>query len=142
MVFIHFHPYIPMYTAEATAKTISEGGLTITVRFSDGTNSFTEDFYANSGMDDAWLQNRVKNRLEALNSLKEFSDSLSLGAISTDVQEPQKPAAQVWVEEYILLKRMQSLVSLGIVSDTDVAEQEAKVKDSYKAEFINSVPLL
>lgn len=77
-----------MFTATTTKKDFRSGILQITVSFSDGDEIITEAFNVNSEDE---LNNRIENRLNALNKLAEFATSLTLGEWTKPVKEEYVP---------------------------------------------------
>ncbi len=131
-----------MYTAESISKKIENGGLTVTVQFTDGTDMFTQDFYANSGTDPSWLQNSVFNKLLALNSLTDFSNKLILGPISNEFISPQPTAGQQSCADILNLKKIQTLVELGLLTEDDFNTQKKIVMQTFNKASLDSVPVL
>lgn len=67
-----------MWTATISGKQLNSDGLTVTLSFSDGTNSFTKSF-TTSSVDDNWLEDQVRATIENLQNLATYSDGLTIG---------------------------------------------------------------
>lgn len=132
-----------MYTAKSVAKAVSHGALNVTVEFADGTDTFSETYMANSGVDPYWLQNRVNNKLNELNTLSDLAKDLKLGEIPEGYGKPNPTEVDLFVQNLVKLKQLQSAVSLGLLeeNDADVVACEKDVKDGFKKEYLTSVRL-
>jgi hypothetical protein len=75
-----------MYTATISSKEIVRGVLSVNVIFTDGKDTFTENFSTRSASEE-WLQSVVDNRLTELASIKEAVVGIDVGAGI----EPTKP---------------------------------------------------
>lgn len=135
-----------MYSAKSVEKKIENGVLHVTVEFTDdaGKPAFQETFWANSGTDPYWLQNRVKNKLHELNTLVELHDNFQLGDIPNEYGMPKPQEGQIWAQEVFALKQMKKAVELGLMEETDPEFKAAKkrLKDGFKKNYISTVQLI
>lgn len=70
-----------MFSASVKSKEILNGTLTVIVTFTNGEQTFNEEFRTTSASDDAWLTGSVARRLKQLDTLYEVADNLKLGAV-------------------------------------------------------------
>lgn len=125
-----------MYTAKSVGKSIENGILSVTVEYTNGSDTFLETYQANSGTDPQWLENRVRNRLLSANTLADFSASLKLGTIAPkDVS--QSPDV-LWSLEYDKLKKLEVAYSQGLiqVDDPDLIKQRDIVESSFDKSYV------
>lgn len=99
-----------MWTATIQEKNFKQGTAFINVGFSNGTESFSEVFEMRRGAD---LNGNITSRLAQLEDTQTFVDTLNLGAYTVP--------AIAKAEELPLqkLQRLQQLVTLGVIKDTD-----------------------
>lgn len=130
-----------MYTAKSTGKSLSNGVLSVTVEYTNGTDTFSEVYQANSGQDTHWLENRVRNRLLSANTLPDFSDSLQLGPIVPSIVVPT--TSDIWGDSYIKLRFMQKSVDDGLLdkTDTDYVSLKKRVKDTFDKSYISYIKI-
>lgn len=126
----------PMYTAESTSKEVKNGALNVTVHFTDGTDSFNQDFLANSGTDPDWLKNRVTGKLNELNTLSEFAKTLTLGRINPVIYTSTEKDA--WLNDMALYRQMLTAISLGLMDNTDkdFIAQKDKVVTGFSKDYL------
>ena len=135
-----------MFTAKITNKTkVANGNLMITVEFSDGKDTFSENVQP---QDKAGFDHWVKSRITTLNTAKEFELDDNLGKEIT-VTEPvieltaDEKARDTWLEQWRVYsnanRAMKELADAGIEATTEeVARFEALKKwvaDNRKPEY-------
>lgn len=133
-----------MYTARRTKSHVKNGTVYLNIEYTNGTDTFTEEIWANSGADPAWDQNRVANRLKELNELTTLASTYKPKSYDGTWDLAQPSESQIWAQDVVLLKQMNVGIDLGLLTkeDKDYIAQGEKVRATFKKEFINSVPLL
>lgn len=126
-----------MYTAKSVGKSIANGTLSVTVEYTDGKDTLSETYQANSGIDPQWLENRVRNKLLSLNTLSDLADATVLGSITPRTATPT--ATDLWLADLDRLKKMTYASTLGLIDTTAKAytDQVAKVKSGFKPSYID-----
>ena len=78
------------YTAEITNKDISDGLLTVQVRFTseDGRVIVQDAPHTRSAQDPDWLINAIKRKAKELEGLDSFIETIPMGEIPTDTPPP------------------------------------------------------
>lgn len=108
-----------MYTATLKSKSFAGGNLQIVVEYAHGTDVFTEAYNVISEDD---LNNRIEQRIDALNYLLNLNASLALGAWVKPVkQEPVLDPVQEALNE---VYRAKNNLDLKLITQ---AEYEAVV---------------
>jgi len=133
-----------MYTAESIKKEVKNNALYVTVKFTNGKESFEQEFWANSGTDPYWLQNRVNGRLFELNELLKLAETMPLGPVPTGYGQNPPSEAQVWAEDVLKLKNMKAAVEIGVLAEDDpklLAQQKA-VEEGFDDSYITTVRLI
>lgn len=132
-----------MYTARRTKSNVKNGAVYLTIEYTNGTDTFSEEIWANSGADPAWDQNRVANRLKELNELTALASTYKPKSYDGTWDLAKPPESALWAQDVIKLKQMKASVDMGLLeaTDPDFVAQKKKVKDGFKKEFINSVQL-
>jgi hypothetical protein len=132
-----------MYTAKSIGKSVKDGALHITVEYTDdkGKPTFSETYWANSGTDPYWLQNRVNNKLHELNTLMVLHDQFVLGDIPSGYGKPPASEEELYLPDLNKLKNMKRAISTGLLNETDpeYLAQLKKVKDSFKPKFLTTI---
>jgi hypothetical protein len=124
---------------------VDVGGATrVTVEFSDGINSVTEQCVPQNK---EGFEHWVKSRLETFNSSKIIEQTYPINQ-EVSVSEPQEPevtadeAARIaWFNDFFRLERVQKLIDLGIVLPTNakVVALKDKIKAGLRPEYIDSI---
>lgn len=132
-----------MYTARRTKSHVKNGAVYLNIEYTNGTDTFNEEIWANSGADPAWDQNRVANRLKELNDLTALASTYKPKSYDGTFNLKQPTEAQIWAGDVVKLKQMKASIDMGLLdaTDPDFIAQKQKVKSTFKKEFINSVQL-
>lgn len=77
-----------MFTASVKSKELLNGTLTVIVTFTNGEQTFNEEFKTSSVMDENWLVSAVANRIKQLDSLYDVASTLKLGKIDIPDDQP------------------------------------------------------
>lgn len=135
-----------MYTAKIKSKEIVNGIASVTVTFSDGTTTIDETC---KPQDMDGFKYWVKSRLAAFNSVPDIQalqDGSEIDVSDPVVEPPTLTQAQIderqWFADYAKWLRVKSnLVDTGVVpsSDTQVQALLKKVKDNFKASYLNDM---
>lgn len=132
-----------MYSPSILSTDIRQGKLYIIVQFTDGTDTFNEEFVTNSGADPDWLKKAVGRRLADINSLSELKPEL--GTFDPTIPAAPIPQAEMkkrnYREKLVSLQRLSQLVQLGVIpsGDSTVASAKQWLKDNYQPEFLDQV---
>lgn len=130
-----------MYSASILSKETIKGVLRVIVQFSNGTDTFNEEFATSSGLDANWLKKAVSRRLDDLNSLSAIDTTP--GAFDPTVTDPTPTQAEsdrkTYSQKLIQLRRMTALQQLGIIAANDATVTSLKtwLKDNYKPNYLD-----
>ncbi len=136
-----------MWTAKITDKSLSEGRLIITVELSDGTRKFGERFTVSNAQSPTWLKDRINERINVLDQLGDYEESLSVGSVDLTpdpIPEPIPPTKEdtdrsTFVQEYQKYLQLQKALEAKLVTQADVDTQATLVKQLYKEDYIDIV---
>lgn len=70
-----------MFSASIKSKDILNGTLTVIVTFTNGDQTFNEEFRTTTASDDTWVTSVVGSRLRQLEALYSVADSISVGRL-------------------------------------------------------------
>lgn len=136
-----------MYNATLISKSIqrSKNSILFEVEFDNGTDPVhTKTFSLPlSGTEDS-LKQAVKNYIDELQSAESSVSSISDGAIDLSTiptPSPAKVEFVEWREKFARLQRVQVLIDLGIVSDTNpkVTALRNEIQTGLKASYIDLI---
>jgi hypothetical protein len=124
-----------MYTVNIVSKEILNGNLKIVVVFTDGTDTVTEQYETKTGLHPDWIKNRIKTRLNELNSLLSLYDLIPIGAYTPPEDTPD-PAREEFRSKVATHDQMVRAIERGIMTEQDVAF--VNIRTWLKANFIQS----
>ena len=107
-----------MWTAKVIGKSKGGGRIVLKVEFTNGSESFQEEYIASSGSNSEWLKNLVRARVGALTSMYQFVDSI---VVNDDVDaSPPAPPTQAEQELSTFLSKYNRWLSVKRAIDTGV----------------------
>lgn len=133
-----------MWTATVKSKQFINGAISVTVDFSNGTETVTESCIP---QDKDGFTHWVKSRLATFNGGEAINSEF---AVNTPVEfvEPtpvvptaEEAARQTWFEDYYKLQQVQKLIDLSVLtgSETPVVNLRNKVKNNFLPAYINAL---
>lgn len=132
------------WTATVNSKIITNGMLKVNVSFTDGTQTFTENFETRSGQDANWLNDNINRRITDLTSVIAFADTISTG-VFTPTKAEVTPIEQTLTGKALyeyrlkLFEAMVSAIRKGIITDTNTSFVNLKnwLKNNFADEYID-----
>ncbi len=103
-----------MWTASLTGKVFTGGSLTVTVAFTNGKDSFNQDFDLSGGSLNTLAQ-RVSGRIDQLNISDTLMQSIDIGPVPAYVPPTRDELAYARSQ----LAQVKQDVDLGIIKETD-----------------------
>lgn len=132
----------PMWAATVTNKQIDKrGNLVVTVEFTDGTKTITEDIATQYGQADTWLEDRVSVRLKALEAISSMLVP-DAGTVMDKKPDPTPDPVDLDREAYradvSLVYGYRAAIALGIPLEKDAAYVAAlsRLAKNFKPEFL------
>lgn len=131
-----------MWTATINNKIITNGMLRVNVSFTDGTQTFTENYETRSGQDANWLNDNINRRINDLTSVISFADSIPIGVFTPTTPAPTpEPTSGKALYEFRLKKfeAMVSAIRKGLITDTNPSFVSLKtwLKNNFVDEYID-----
>ena len=131
-----------MYTAKVIAKEERNNVLILTVEFTNGVNTFSEQV---TPQDKFGLDHWVTTRLRSLNAVEEMKDLDPATAPTYSVPVvPEKTAAELeadaWLKKYYRCVQVkQNLIDTDVLTGTEpkVVELLSEVKTGFKPAYLN-----
>lgn len=131
-----------MYTAKIISKEERNNVLQLTVEFTNGTNTFSEQV---TPQDKFGLDHWVTTRLRSLNAVEEMKslDPATAPTYSITVEPEKTPTqleAEAWLRKYNRWVQVkQNLIDTGVLtgSETQVVALLAEVKSGFKPAYLN-----
>jgi hypothetical protein len=133
-----------MWTANIIQKYKQLSQILVTIEYTDGTNTFTEQRSSNGGFSSLEeLKKAVAKRIDNLNAQDALDATLEIGEVGT----PEEPIVIVDTDKQIFLDNCQKLaqmkqaISLGLIKEDD-AEYVAlleKTKTSYSSDYLSII---
>lgn len=131
------------WTATINSKIITNGMLKVNVSFSDGTQTFSENYETRSGQDANWLNDNIKRRMDDLTSVEIFAESITVGAYEVksaeQTTEPTLTGKALYQHRLKLFEAMVSAIRKGIITDTNTSFVNLKnwLKNNFADEYID-----
>jgi len=122
------------YTAKIVRKEKEDGLLRITVEYTNGVDIVRQNIQLNTVPDTDWLKRKIKNRIQELESLDTYVDSVEVGAVDVSgvgtMIDPSDSEASIFQRDYYLLDKMKRAVEIGIIeaTNTNLVALETKLK--------------
>ena len=134
----------PMWAATVTNKQIDKrGNLVVTVEFTDGVKTITEDFATSQGQADGWLEEQVSRKLKALEDVTAVVVPAA-GTVIQKLPEPTpEPSGDAQRDAYaaVIARYNQYLaaVRLGIKIDKvqDFIDLKARLADNFQPDYLD-----
>jgi hypothetical protein len=133
-----------MFTPTITNKVIDidKNIITLTVEYSDGNTTITQE--AKFGTDQTWesIQRHLKNRAESLvkggTEFQRIETQTPVEYVPT-TEEAARLEADVWIRKVLKLEAMQKLVSLGVLTGNEkpLTDLAADIKATIKPAYLN-----
>lgn len=127
------------YTSEITNKDISDGLLTVQVRFtSEDRSVIVQDaFSTRSPQDPDWLINAINRKATELEGLDAFIDTIPIGEVAPDTTTPTPATARdIYKADLALFNKLTNILRQGFI-DADNADFVA-VQDRLRVNFDSS----
>ena len=130
------------YTSEVTNKDISDGLLSVQVRFtSEDRKVIVQDaFHTRSAQDPDWLINAIKRKADELEGLDAFIETIPIGEIPTDAPLPAPTTARdAYKADLDLFNKMVGVLRSGFI-DADNAEflaVQQRLRDNFDSSYID-----
>jgi len=133
-----------MWTANINNVVKNQGKLSITVEYTNGTDSFVDTYYLTRTADGT-IKNIVANKIKELTDLYTYADSLAIGAVDITPTPVVPTQAEVdkntFLANYNKLKAMKVAITHGMISASNPAYLALvdTVKTTYKPEYIEFI---
>lgn len=126
-----------MYTATIKNKTFINGKLTVEVIYSNGEESLPDTYSSNQAQDESWLSDRIKRKLNDLNSLSFINDSIIVGEFKFDKSD--KSNTEIYQDKAMQYMKYMDIARMGIIqSDRPIINELREwLKDNFKNEYVN-----
>jgi len=130
------------YTSEITNKSISDGLLSVQVRFTseDGSIIVQDAFHTRSPQDSDWLINAINRKAAELEGLDDFIETIPLGEVVVDpVVTPPLTARDTYKADLALFNKLTNILRQGFI-DADNAELLAvqqRLRDNFDSSYID-----
>ena len=129
-----------------TAQVVDWNATTRTVNLAF-TESVTLEVYSNQyqvplGASSTWLPDLVRDEITRLSARAAATTTIAVGVVtpSAAVTAPAtNPTRDQWLADFMKLKRMNVLVTQGVLTSLDLASQLATVKAGYLAAYLDYV---
>lgn len=130
-----------MWTAEVISKQIADGLLKVTVQFTDGTTTFTDRYETRSGQDANWLKSNIQRRLNDLETLNQFAETIPIGNVDLEIESEvtiieENSEYKLKLDEF---GRYVEAIRKGIIAEdnTDFIACQKWLKDNFSPDVIN-----
>ena len=133
-----------MWTANLKNIVKNQGKLSVTVEYTDGTDTFVDTYYL-TRTTDGTVKSLVANKIKELTDLSTYADSLATGVVNTTPTPVVPTQAEVdkntFVSNFNKLKAMKVAISFGIFAATNATYLALidTVKTTYKPEYIDFI---
>ena len=131
------------WTAQIKGKIITNGLLKVTVSFTDGKQTFSENYETRTSQDANWLNDNIKRRIDDLTSVEVFAESITVGAYEVKAVEqtaqPTLTGKALYEYRLKLFEAMVSAIRKGIITDTNTSFVNLKnwLKNNFADEYID-----
>ncbi len=132
-----------MWTANIVQKEKQLSQILVTIEYSDGTNSFTEQRSSNGGFSSLdELKQQVAKRIDNLNSQDELDSTLEIGEVGAPdapVVEEVDEEKQAFIADCEKLAQMKQAIALGLIKE-DNAEYLAlldRAKTGFSSDYLS-----
>lgn len=133
-----------MWVAIINSKIINNGLLRVNVSFSDGNQTFTENYETRSGQSEKWLSDNINRRLTDLISLDSFIETIPLGefvynAISSEGEDTPSDERALYEYRLNLFEKMVNSIRKGIITDQNPTFLNLKtwLKNNFVDDYID-----
>lgn len=129
-----------MITAKIGSITKESNSAYVFIYYSDGTDSFNEQFILAPGITIGDIEKHAQRRIEAVNAVHAVADSLTVGqALDTTTTDQADIDKQKYFDEVGQLQKLQALVDLGTLKPTDplITDLQTQIKIDFKPEYVN-----
>lgn len=126
-----------MYTANINNKSFVGGKLTVEVTYSNGNENITEYINSVQAQPITWIEEIIKDKLNALNSLEYLHDNITIG--KQDQITFDKSERLIYYNKALQYKTYLNIARSGIIrSDRPIiAELHEWLVANFKDEYIN-----
>lgn len=129
------------YTAEITNKDIIDGELVIQIRYTGEDGTIIQDSArTRSTQDENWAANLITQKIESLEKLPEFVDTISLGQVIITKQAPTtKTPKEEYLEDFNNFSNLFDLYRKGIILEDNeqLTSLRQKLKNNLNLEYFN-----
>ncbi len=134
----------PMWAATVANKQMDKrGNLVVTVEFTDGVKTITEDFATSQGQADGWLEEQVTRKLKALDDVAAVVVP-AVGAVITKAPDPTPeptgdPARDAYAADIDRYNKYLNAVRLGVPVDKvqDFIDLKARLVTNFQPEYLD-----
>lgn len=134
----------PMWAATVTNKQIDKrGNLVVTVEFTDGVKTISEDFATSQEQPDGWLEEQVGRKLKALDGIAATMVP-DIGAVIAKPVDPDPvptgdPARDAYAADIERYNQYLAAVRLGIKIDKvqDFIDLKQRLADNFQPEYLD-----
>lgn len=131
-----------MWTATIIGKSKQGGRILVKVEYSNGSETFHEEYTATAGANAEWLKNTVRSRIEGFNAAYTYVDSLTEGT-AVDITPPAAPTQAeqelaTFLQKYQRWCSVKRAIDAGILTGNEVPVQNLlnEVKALFKAAYL------
>jgi len=133
-----------MYTVKILNKSIQRSAkrIVVNVEFSKNGVTHTEEFSFGLGITLEQINRTIKNYVTALELTESTVDNVEVGnldlSLISDTQTQQEIEKSEWFSDFGKLERANKLVSLGVLTGTEVpfVNLKTKVKNNFKPIYL------
>ena len=133
-----------MWAATVTNKQIDKrGNLVVTVEFTDGVKTITEDFATSQGQADGWLEEQVSRKLKALEDVT----AVVVPAAGTVIQKLPEPTPEpsgdaqrdAYAEDIARYNQYLSAIRIGVKVDKvqDFIDLKQRLADNFQPDYLD-----
>lgn len=126
-----------MYIATIKNKTFVNGKLTVEVNYNNGKETVSDTYDSNQTQDESWLSDRIKRKLNDLNSLSVINDSIIIGEFK--FEDSDKSDKEIYQDKATQYMKYMDIARMGIIqSDRPIINELREwLKENFKNEYVN-----
>ena len=131
------------YTSEITNKDISDGLLTVQVRFtSEDRSVIVQDAFSTRSMQDPdWLINAINRKAAELEGLDAFIETIPMGEVTAATIPTPLPttARDIYKADLALFNKLTGVLRLGFIEadNADFVAVQLRLRDNFDSSYID-----
>lgn len=133
------------YTAEITEKNIFDGELVLQLRYIGDDGTIVQDSARTRNTEDEdWIKTIIARKIESLEKLPDFVDTITLGEVVITKEEPVakvKTSKEEYLEDYQNFSKLFHLYRQGIIEEDNkkLTDLRQKLKDNLNLEYLDII---